>query len=196
MTVSWCGFCVKEIDAVDTVQGLQGGILSSFYLVLTYCWGCISCYLFLAAACKRIAWWNAGLLQSGGMHLRTCVSQDAPVLLQNDRSCKAFPRSWTWMVLPTACQVLQVWEENLVTGENSFIEASLYLPLEEICGLMSTSVMYGCPFWWIVSRAWRQSIFLSQKFLSASKKVVGTFASGKVGLHWTGGIPVHYFGCL
>lgn len=50
------------------------------------------------------------------------------------------------MVSPTACQVLQVWEENLVTGEDSFIEASLYLPLEEICGLMSTSVMYGCPF--------------------------------------------------
>lgn len=158
---------------VETVQGLQRGILSSFYLALIYCWGCISCYLFLAAAYKRIAWWNAGLLQSRGMHLRTCVSQDAPVLLQNDRSCIAFHRSWMWMVSPTACQVLQVWEENLVTGENSFTEASLYLPLEEVRGLMSTSVIYGCPFWWIVSWAWRQSIFLSQKFLSASKGLLG-----------------------
>lgn len=44
------------------------------------------------------------------------------VLLQSEGSCLVFSWSWLELVLLTDCQVLQVWEENLVPGKNSFIK--------------------------------------------------------------------------
>lgn len=60
-------------------------------------------------------------IAEAGVCLQTWVSQGVPVL-QSEGSCLVFPWSWLGMVSLTDCQVLQVWEENLVPGKNSFIK--------------------------------------------------------------------------
>lgn len=113
-------------------RGWKGGILPRFYLALDCCCCCRSCCLFVLAAYKHRTWQNVWLLWKWGLCLRMHVSRGIPVLLWNGSSCIAFPWSWVWTVSLCDCQVLPVWEENQVTGENSLTEASLYLPLEEV----------------------------------------------------------------
>lgn len=61
---------------------------------------------------------TAGLLQA-----RMCV----PVFLHCHESHSAFPWSWLEVLSLAHCQVLQVWEENLVPGENLFIKWGIFV---------------------------------------------------------------------
>lgn len=92
-------------------------------LVFISCSGYAMRFLSLTiAACKGTTWCSAQWLQRQGMCLCTWISQGILAVLQSNRSCLAFPWSWPGMPSLADCQVLQVWEENLVSGKNPFIK--------------------------------------------------------------------------
>lgn len=84
-----------------------------------YCSCDVSCCPSPAVTHRHPAW---AALAVPGQGMCPWVSGDVPVFLHSNESCVAFPWSWLGVLSLAHCQVLQVWEENLVPGENLFIK--------------------------------------------------------------------------
>lgn len=115
------GFCREWLTCQGLILDLPGTHLVSG-LVFIYCSGYVRWFLFLTRAYNHTTRCSIQWLQRQGMCLRTWISQGILAVLQSNRSCLAFLWSWPGMLSLADCQVLQVWEENLVPGKNSFIK--------------------------------------------------------------------------